>query len=799
MVTELAMAQGPGKISGRVFDVDTEEGIGFTTVVVLGGNDSVVGGVLSDEDGKFSVQGLPMGRLRLKVESLGYAQLISEPVTLTTGNPSLNGVDLKLSPNIKIDAVEITATQDFTQNKIDRKVYAVERNIVSQGGSASDVLNTVPSVEVDMDGQLNLRGNPNVTVFIDGKPSTLTGSSRAAILDQLPASAIKSIEVITHPSAKYDPDGTAGIINIVTKKEAREGLNGNISLGVGTNNKYNGSASLNWRKKKFNAFGSYSFRAEERWNEGLSDTYTASDSVTPWQYEVSDGTRGSIENVFKVGTDFYLSEKTTLGVVGTGSLTQRNAEDVSDFIEANALEVPQFRYLRGADEQSPRRAFEGEVNLQHRPGKPGRQLDARAALSRTYSEDNERYYSDSLTLAGDSRGLPQARQNQSTLENFVLGTAQVDYSTPLGEKARLEAGLKSTLRDIQSDFSYSAFMPDQQAFVVDTGLSNSFRYQEQVHAGYLIYGRSMGKLGVEAGLRAEQALTGFTLYNTDSTYTNNYFQLFPSAHLAYTLNESSEWRIGYSRRINRPETGNLNPFTEYSNPKRLRRGNPTLQPEYINAIELSHLWRFKPGSLSTTLYYRRLSNTVSRIIEPLGGDTVQTTFVNLLDGHAYGLELIGQLRPTKWLETTLSANLFRTVMDASNVSANLNLVNLGVDGRFLATANITKKLSFQYTFNYQPPRVGPQGRIEARYSMDAALKQNLLKNKASLSLRVSDLMNTMEFRIYTEEEGLISDSYRKRETRIAFLTFAYRFGQEGKAERRQRKEEEQDRNSGFDF
>lgn len=802
LLVYVAQAQGLGSIQGSIQDADTREGLAFVAITVHDAEDSLVGGALSDEEGKFLIAKLPLGSLRLKVKALGFDTLVTDPIVLSRNQPKATGIELFATPSTYLDEVEITATQDQMQNKIDRKVYAVERNIVTQGGSAADVLNTIPSIEVDMDGGLNLRGNANVLVYIDGKPSTLTGTSRAAILDQFPASSIKSIEVITHPSAKFDPDGTAGIINIITKKEAREGVNGNISLGIGTGQKYNASGNLNFRRKYMNAYVNYSFRNERRWNEGSSSVFTAADSVSPYQTQVSEGARTGTDHLVKAGADFFLSDKTSLGVSATASANKRVGNETADFLESDAQQEPLVRYLRMTAEREPTTNFGGELNLQHRPDSKGQVFDARVALSRSVEDDGEGYLSDSLDLAGNSLGLAQARQAGSTYQAFVLGTGQLDYSRNLGEKLKLELGAKSTLRDIQSDYRYQNFDPDTQAFVLDSSISNAFHYQEQVHAAYATLARSWGKLGVEAGLRAEQALTNFTLLNDNTSYENNYFRLFPSGHLAYATNEHSEWRLGYSRRINRPETDDLNPFTEYSNPKRLRAGNPRLQPEYIHALELGHLWTFKQGSLSTTAYYRRMTNTVSRLVTSLGGDTLLTTSANMLDGHAYGLELIQQMRPAEWMEMTLSANLFRSEIDASNLTPGLQLVNYGVDGRIMATVNFTKKLSFQATFNYQPPRFGPQGRISARYSTDAALKQNLFKGKGSLSLRVSDIFNTMEFNVLTDQEGIYSDSYRKRETRIGFLTFSYRFGTEDKAQRRQRREENQNPDgggSGFDF
>jgi len=780
---------------GVVMDSIAQEPIGFATVVVLNVRDSVVAGSITSEEGKFEVKA-DVVQARLRVDAVGYKSQIFGPFSKTQSTKSLI---LNLKGAEVLPAVEITAQQDFLQNKIDRKVYNADRNLVTQGGSATDLLNTIPSVSVDPDGQLNLRGNPNVTVFIDGRPSSLTGSSRAAVLEQLPASAIKSIEVITQPSAKFDPDGTAGIINIITKKESRQGLNGSITTGIGTHDKYNFAATANLRKKHFNLNANYSGRIENRWNEGDVFIFTPADSLSPYQNQISNGERRSVDHVAKLGVDFFPNEKTVLGVAATYGNSQKNGSEEGVFWESNSIRTPIERYIRTTIESEPKQNWDGEVFIQHKPKRQGSSLDGRISLSQNKVTDIERYLTDSLDVSGLDLGLNGPIQTGVTPRKFTLGLAQIDFELPLKNNFRLETGAKSTIRDIQSEYLFGTYLDESAPFELDSSISNSFAYREQVHAVYTILGKNWGKLGVEGGLRAEQALTGFTLFNTDSSYTNNYFNLFPSAHVAYRKSDQFEWRLGYSRRINRPETDNLNPFTEYSNPKRLRRGNPNLQPEYIHSMELSQVWRHKMGSLSTTAYYRLLNNSFTRVIQNIGGDTVQISFENLLRGHTVGMELIAQVQPHKTIDVTLSANMFRSSVDASNVEADLQLINYGVDGRAMLSFSPAKRWSLQTTFNYQPPRVGPQGRISSRYNLDGALKWTLMKGKGNLSLRVSDIFDTLRFQVVADDEGLYSEFYNKRETRIGFLNFSYRFGQEDRGTKKPKREDREGGGGGFDF
>ncbi|HEX2901791.1 MAG TPA: outer membrane beta-barrel family protein, partial [Bacteroidia bacterium] len=318
---------------------------------------------------------------------------------------------------------------------------------------------------------------------------------------------------------------------------------------------------------------------------------------------------------------------------------------------------------------------------------------------------------------------------------------------------------------------------------------------------YGIFAHAFGeKLSMQAGLRAEQAFTRSELVTNPDTFTNNYFKLFPNGYLSYKPKTNHEFRLSYSRRINRPTTGQLNPFTDFSNPKRLRIGNPTLLPEIIDAFELSYNRKFKMGSIGGTGYFRYISDSHTRYFTPTSptSDSLVITFVNLLNGQSYGLELIAQLKPTKWMDLMASANFFRTVMNASNLEADLTVDNIGMTSNLNATVYFSKNTQLQLTANYSTPRVGPQGVFAALFSSDIAFKQNFLKGRGSVNLRVSDIFNTRRFLITTDTDLIIGENYRKRESRIGYLTLSYRFGT-GEATPKRKRQQEERQGGDFDF
>lgn len=798
----VAQRQATCTLTGQVLDSSNATPMAYASLSILKSvGDSLAGGGLTNEKGSFEIPNLNPGSYYVEISFIGFRKKRIGPIALTAESPQKNLGRISIAPtDYQLADVQITDRQDLMLNNIDRKTYNVEKSLVSEGGAATDILRTLPSVEVDIDGNLSLRGSGNVTVLIDGKPSALTGAGRSAILQQIPANSIKSVEVITNPSARYDPDGMSGIINIITKKNKSAGLNGNLTLGVGTHQKYNSSLSLGYRTKKFNAYGTYSFRLEDRWGRGYSNSDTPADTASPILLIDNIGNRKTLDNMARLGIDFYLGERTTLGLAGGWAGQAEDAFDISFFQEQNSTENPVSAYLRPNTGIESMSNFDGEINLQQKFKQPRRSLDARLAYSQGLNVEDNRFRTQYILDPYSNTPPADDVQRNLQTDGIGLGTAQIDYIHPINDKNQVDAGAKATSRDISNEFYSESLNHILEHIYPDSLLNNNFLYKERIFAAYGIWGHSFSpKFASQVGLRAEQALTRSELVTTQDTFTNNYFKLFPNAYLSYKPKTGSEFRLSYSRRINRPTTDQLNPFTDFSNPKRLRVGNPELLPETIDAFELSYSKKFEKGSLSGTGYFRYITNGHTRYFTPTSptSDSVIITFVNLLDGQSYGLEVIAQLKPAKWMDLMASANFFRTVTDASNLEADLTVSNVGLTSNLNATVYFTKNTNLQVTANYSTPRVGPQGVFAATFSSDVAVKQNILKGKGSINLRVSDIFNTRRFLIFTDTDLITGENRRKRESRIAYFTFSYRFGTGEATPKRKRQEE---RSGGeFDF
>lgn len=770
-----------GELKGVVLDTFSLEPIPYATVrLMVAANDSIVGGALTDDKGKFSIKNIPSGAYMLEMASIGYAAKIAGPLRLGPDKASIDLGRIGLKPSTTLDDVVIAEEKDFMINKIDRKVYDVSRNLVSTGGDAQDVLNTIPSVEVDLDGNVALRGNQSVTILVDGKPSGLTGSGRQAILDQIPASTIAKIEVITNPSARFDPDGVSGIINIVTKKNKKAGFNGNTTLSIGTRDKYDAAVGLNYRTAKFNAFGNYSWRLVNRWSEGVTDRTTFLQDTTFRLFQDENGDRRNQSHVVSGGMDLFLTPKATFGFSGNFSvLDELSSETIRFFNYAESGQLDN-RFDRIAIETEDGGNYQGEVFFQQTFEQPGRLFSARASYNAATELEDGTYGSYPLDLYGNPVPDAPSLQNNLTDENFNISVFQADYEMPLGENGKLETGAKSILRTIDNDFGSETFSEDAGVFLEDVLLGNRFIYKEQVHALYGTYGRSFGALSLQAGIRAEQALTNSELVTTEETFEYNYFNVFPSGFLAWKPDDLNEIRLSYSRRINRPSTRQLNPFTDYSDPANLRFGNPYLRPEYVNSFDFSYARKVKGGTFTGSAYYRRTLGLHTRLLTITEDGVAARTFENASFADDIGLEAILQVRPLKWWDLTLSGNVVQTFVNASNIEPDLTAQAIAGSARIVTSARSKKGSSVQIMGNYRSPRIRPQGRIGAFFFVDAAVKQEILKGKGDIGLRVSDIFDTLRFQI--EASGTEFDTFllRDRESRIGFLSFSYRFGKEDK-------------------
>jgi len=781
-----------GRVIGKVMDASLNEPLSFATISLIHGKDStIVSGGLANEKGWFDIEGLTYGPWKMTISFIGYEDKVLEPFII---NPRSLTVDLGVisvaASSKALDEVSIVAESSQVAIKIDKKVIDVSKDLTNAGGSAEDVLQNMPGVEVDMDGNISLRGNTNVTILIDGKPSALTGASRQAIVNQIPADAIEKVEIITNPSAKYDPDGMSGIINIILKKNKLKGFSGNVAANYGFDEQYNGNASVNYRNKKWNLFSNYAYRKNERFKVSLTERelYLEDTTKLVQTTDADQGIRKRESHNFGAGAEYNLSPKSVLGISGTYNLnhsTNNTEVDYSDFDVANTL-IDLFQRNNG--DNSDNSSYGLNLSYDQSFKKEGQKLSSFLNYSLndglSISNYEELYFNLDGTLDNATLPFYQDQNNDSKVNNIVY---QLDYEQPL-KKGKLESGVKYTGRIIDQDMSVFEDTTGIQDLQLVDEMSNHFIYNEQVMAAYGIYSNSFKKFEYQIGLRAEAALTDSELKTTGEVFENNYNALYPSAYVTYKHNVKSSYNLSYSRRVNRPGYRSLNPFRDISDPFNIRVGNPFLNPEFIDSYEAGYIRYFEKGLVSFNAYYKKSHDEISRVkqVDSMGVSTL--SWDNFSSEQNIGFEVNLSMSPTKWLRLNGSFNMYQNIVDASNLETTTDLSNTALIyfGRLNGTITANKKLSFQLSGFYRSRRNFAIGYMEPMLGMDFGARYSLIEKKLNINLRLKDAFDTRRFEIYTAEPTYQQHALRDRQSRFLFVGLDYRFGSM-KASKKRRK------------
>ena len=785
-----AAAQGPGRVSGTLLDAASQQPRPYAGVVLLRAADSsFVAGAQTLETGAFALEKVPLGRYVLKATVVGYRTGL-RPVELTAAAPILALGPLRLRvAATKLAEVVVKGERSIVTDNLDKKVIDVTKDLTATGGTAVDVLQNVPSVTVDQNGAVSLRGSANVKVFVDGKPTGVP-------LDQLPASSIQTIEVITNPSARYDAEGTAGILNIVLKKQRQDGWNGQASATAGTGDKYNTSLNLNYYQGKFNVFGSYDFRDDRRTGYGSLRQRSTHRDTTVLLTQDRTGVFQGVGHAMRLGLDYALTPDQTLTLAVQPRFNrQDNREDIhSEQVNQTTGEMPALGNSDRANRNTGT-SRQADFSLDYRrlwPAQKRRELTASVIYTPIITQ---------LSVNSDVayRANPAGRyaaQQQYFDDHTDQASAQVDYVMPVGAKGRYELGAKSISRRYDNDYQYRS----QPVLAFDP--SNRFVYQEYIQAAYGTYANVAWAFSYQLGLRLEQTDTrgDQARASTDAHFTRSYLNLFPSAVLAYDLSDEHRVQFSYSRRVQRPGADELNPFPDRTDPLNLRTGNPQLRPEFVHALELGEQKFFGAGSqLSGTAFYRYEENTITNIRNPFFFDVVTNSTVTnnlrLNVGHeiSYGLEAVAATTLGSRGKVSLNSSAFRRIIQGSTpTNADFNNSNFVYSARLNTTLAVTKKLDVQLSGNYRSPVVTAQGRRLTQTSLELAAKQLVLNDKGAITLRLSDVFNTQQFNFDAAGPDFDSQTRNKRESRILYLGFSYRFGTETPAPRKNQKPDQSD-------
>jgi len=786
-------------IVGEVADSTTKKPIEFAIVTVTLPTDStIITGGITDIDGKFKFTINNSGSYELKYSFIGY-EAGNKSFNLPAGAPFYNAGKLMLKQDATLlESVNITGQSSYLQGSIDKKIYNIEKDIVASGGSASDALETIPSVVIDIDGNISLRGNEGVRIFIDGKPSGIVGSNMNAILEQIPASSIETIEVVTNPSARYEAEGNSGIINIVLKKNKKVGLNGNITAGISTLPRYEAGASLNFRNKKVNFYSNYSYVNDDRDGSGLMNRKTFEEDTIFHLNSISNSNNKSQMHMFRTGLDYYLNASNTIGISGTFNTNKSNRSDAVDYDFLNFDSV--------STSTSQRLTTSVGNNLSYNVGLSYRKIfkDPKHVLTGegfySYGDGTEDSYYDEQYY--DVLGVPFLSPILQDLSRPSINkdvNAQFDYVRPYKNGNQMEAGFKYTMQIKDNTIYSESFDAIADEWAVDDSINNQFIYNEDVVAGYLIWNSSIKRIGYQVGLRAEQTFTESNLVTTDSVFINDYFGLFPSVHLKYKFTETAEISASYSRRVDRPNAYFLNPFPDYSDPYSFRVGNPYLEPEYENSYEVAFVKEFKKHSLSASIYYNKTLNEISpyTIVSPEGISTM--TFQNYNNEEKYGVELVAKNEFYKWWNATSSVNFNQTLVDAGNLEDGLKNSQFTYNLRVMSFFQVLKQTAFQLTFSYNTPWTFAQGESEPIYFVDAGLKSDFFQNKLSVNLSLSDIFDTRIWSGYSEGINFYSEYNRKRESQIGNLKLTYKFGKQDNSRRRGGRGGDENYDGGMDM
>ena len=788
---------GPsGSITGTIVGDDTGEPIPGATVAIWNAADStLVTGAASKGDGTIAIERLRPGSFYLRISTLGYKVQIIPSVEITRSSMTFDfgTVRMSLDEEYEADKVTIIGDRADIEFRSDRTVYNVENQPVTSGGNAIDVLKNVPQIEVDIDDNVSLRGSQNVAIHINDRPIPISGEALTGFLKGLPADMVKSVEVIPNPSAKYDPDGMAGIINIVLEKaKDNGGVSGSVNLSLGTSESYNVSGSLNLRQSKLNLFSSYSFRYNEWESEGgVLRENRVLDPITLLNEDFL-GNSLSRSPLLNKSLDYFLDDVNSLSLSALVSHRSGRGDNTISYALSELGSSLIDTTLRNSPSDQSRLHMDYMLGYQWVKETSRHEFSVEA---RYFSDESENHGSYVERLGGEL-ALDSVVERQSTLSNNkdFGGTFRLDYIRPIGEQGRLETGYKGDLTRINNEFYSETYNTSTGEFQPDIDLNNEFTYDEHIHALYAIYNRQFGDFDAQVGLRAEQALTDFNLKTTSENVENDYFSLFPSAAVSYAFGQMTRLRASYSRRIKRPGVWRLNPFPRYEDRLNLRRGNPYLRPEYINAFELGFNQFTSWGSFSLSPYYRHSSDLIERwlTIDSNGVSTV--SWENFATTETYGAEVVGTFRLKDRLRGFANLSLYQFDLDGNNIETDLTNNSFGWSVSGNATVSILSWLDFQANYFYRAPIKISRGEITAMQSFDGALRASFLNDKASLSLRVSDIFNRMKFDLYRDDPNYYIEIDRKWESRRATLTFSWNFGQQD--QNRQRRRQRRDGGDG---
>lgn len=785
-------------ISGHVLDDTRQPAPGATILLSDATSGQMIKGEVSDEQGNFVFENITPGKYVLSVRFLGLAEYRTDlPEAAAGARLDLGSIALKADGSTSLAEVTVRAKAPFIERKLDRLVVNVENGIIAAGSSAFDVLQRSPGVQISAADALSLRGKAGVVIMIDGKPTPLSGQDLANMLRGMPANAIERVEIISNPSSKYDAAGNAGIIDIRMKKDQRFGTNGTLNLGIGHGEYPKANAGLTWnhRNKGWNLFGNYNYSYREAFNHLVLYRQFFDNGAFTGAYDQDNFLLFDFQtHVLRAGADFSPSEKTIIGVVANGVRNRfsPSGDNVSDVIGADGQKASSFATHNDSDDKWNNYSL--NANLKQSIGDKGQEFSADLDYARFWNQTYQTFTTRYFDLTGETL-LPTYILFGDLSGNLDVKSAKADYALPLSGQAKLEAGLKSSL--VTADNNVQFFDKSNAVPVFDSTKSNHFIYKENLNAAYLNFNKTAEKWSLQLGLRAEQTNAKGDQLVTGERFDTSYTNLFPSAFFSYKLSKNHELGASIGRRLDRPTYRQLNPFKFFLDPSTFSQGNPFLTPQFTWACELTHTFRER---FVTTLSYSKTTDNITQVIKPdpeLPRVTIQTDD-NIASYEYYGATVAATLEPAKWWSSVNNVNVFygnytgnvaNTPLDDGTVNYNLHSNN---------TLTLPKGWAAEVNLSYESKQLYAYMYLDPRWQLSLGVQKTLWERKGTIRFNVSDIFWSINpsadlaFTDYLERFDV------KRETRVANLSFTYRFGNNKVApsRRRQGGAEEEKRRAG---
>ena len=771
-------------VSGKIIEIETNLPLEYATITFFSKvENKMKGGGITDPDGNFSIS-IPQGTYDVSVEYFSFENITKLNVNF---NQDTNLGTLKMNSDLQaLDAVDIIAEKTTVEIKLDKKIYNVGRDLTVRGGSVSDVLDNVPSVSVDIEGNVALRGNGNVRILINGKPSGLVGLNSTDALRQLPADAIEKVEIITSPSARYDAEGTAGILNIILRRSKILGLNGAIIINSGYPNQLGASGNINYRTGDINVFNNsgYSYRKSpgssgvetEFFNtEYDEDGILIQDSPNTFrnEYRTFERIRKGFNS--NTGVEWYITPTTSLT---TAFLASKSNNSNESFNRAETLDLTGAvisESVRYDPETETDQTTQFSVNFDKQfHGNSEHRLTFDFQLENSSEDEGSIIYNEGI-----------AAERVRTIEDQKRVLIQSDFTLPINDKTRFEGGYNG--RFSTNNTAYSLEFAEDDSFILDTNISNVLVYKENVNAVYIQYGSKVkDKFSFLLGLRMEA--TNITISQLSSNeYTNsNYIGLFPTVNLGYEFSENQNLTIGYNRRISRPRSRFLNPFPSRSSATNLFQGNPNISPSYSNGVDIGYLNTLEKITLNTSLYYNHATDVFTYISEDTGDEVVingesvpviRRGPINLAEDDRLGFEFTLTYRPSKKWNMNANFNLYHSAIKGNYKGLSYDSENLGWFVRLNNKYTLPGNIEWQTRLSYSGPTVDAINRREGIFSSNMAFSKDLFKEKASITLNINDLFNTQRRNLESTTPTFYSDGYYRWRVRSYSLSFTYRFNQ----------------------